>query len=222
MKVDMHIHTSASPDTWTKLNVLRKHCLKKGLFPVITDHNTIKGALEYKKRYNDCIIGEEIKIFHEGHKGEITGLFLNEEIKKNIDIFEAIDKIKEQGGLVYLAHPFDKVRVRSALFGHGEFDIKNKLDIVEVYNGRVVFKKYTKKAWEYANRMNLPKASGSDAHWPVEIGRAYTKMESFDLDNPKDFLKKLRTSEQVMVKHANPFVLLVGTKFFNKFKNLKI
>ncbi|MDD5178582.1 MAG: PHP-associated domain-containing protein [Candidatus Nanoarchaeia archaeon] len=214
MKVDMHIHTNASKEGPISLDILRKICLKKNIFPFITDHNTIKGALAYREKYKDCVIGEEIKALHDEGIGDITGLFVNEEIREGLDIFEAIDKIKEQGGLVYFPHPYDKFR-KSAFFGRGEFDLKNKVDIVEVYNSRVLRKVDMRNAMDYAEKMNAVRGAGSDAHWPIEIGRSYAEIDEFDRDNPKEFLRNLKNGKVFMIKKGN-LVLLTMTRIYAK------
>lgn len=194
MKLDFHIHTKYSPDSFTSLETLNKVCRKKGLFPVITDHDTIKGALEFKRKFGPCIIGEEVYT----NQGEVTGLFLNEGIPGKIDVHEAVDRIKEQGALVYMPHPFDKVR-SSALRVH-DF----KADIVEVFNARVMLQEYNKKADEYAGRHNLLKAVGSDAHFARDIGICYAEMDDFD--GIKSFRQSLRKARLVKAA-SSPFVL---------------
>ncbi|MBU2637680.1 MAG: PHP domain-containing protein [Nanoarchaeota archaeon] len=205
MKIDFHIHTKYSPDSFTTLEVLNKVCKKKGLFPVITDHDTIKGALEFKKHFGPCIIGEEV----DTKQGDLIGLFLNEEIPRKIDVYEAVDRIREQGALVYMPHPFDKVR-SSALKVH-DF----KADIVEVFNARVMLQNYNKKADEYADKHKLLKAVGSDAHFSREIGTCYAEMDSFD--DIKGFKQSLRKARLVKAT-SSPFVL-PAAKFVHCYKN---
>ncbi|MDD5253488.1 MAG: PHP-associated domain-containing protein [Candidatus Nanoarchaeia archaeon] len=216
MKVDMHIHTNVSREGPITIDRLRKICLKKNIFPFITDHNTIKGALAYREKYKDCVVGEEIKAVYNGRFGDITGLFVNEEIKRDLDIFEAIDKIKAQGALVYFPHPYDRFRKRSAFFEkNGEFDLKNKIDIVEIYNSRIFGMKDMRKAISYSDKINAVKGAGSDAHWPIEIGRSYAEVNEFDRDNPKEFLKNLKDGKLFMIKKGN-LVLLTTTRIYAK------
>ncbi len=194
MKLDFHVHTKYSHDSITPLETLDRVCKKKGLFPVITDHDTIKGALEFKRRFGPCIIGEEIHT----KQGDLIGLFLNEEIPEKIDVHQAADRIREQGALVYMPHPFDKVR-SSALKAH-DF----KADIVEVFNARVVLQEYNKKAEEYADRHGLLKAVGSDAHFARDIGTCYAEMDDFD--DIKSFRQSLRKAKLAKAA-SSPFVL---------------
>ena len=52
------------------------------------------------------IPGEEIKT---DGQGEVIGLFLSEEIPRGMSFSATITAIREQGGLVYLPHPFDRL-----------------------------------------------------------------------------------------------------------------
>ena len=69
----------------------------------VTDHNTIKGALEAEKLEAEMVIvGEEITT----EQGEILGMFLNEEISRGKSAPEAVDMIHSQGGLAIAPHPY--------------------------------------------------------------------------------------------------------------------
>lgn len=204
MKLDFHVHTKYSNDSLMSLETFHKVCKKRGLFPVITDHDTIKGALEYRKRFGDCIIGEEVHT----PQGDLAGLFLNEEIPKETDVYEAVDRIRQQGGLVYMPHPFDIGR-RSTLKVH-DF----KADIVEVFNARVVLQKYNRMANEYAEKHNLLKAVGSDSHFSMHVGMCYAEMDDFDdIKGFKESLKKAK----LVTKQVNPLALgLTNVVHFSK------
>ncbi|MDI6738400.1 MAG: PHP-associated domain-containing protein [Nanoarchaeota archaeon] len=194
MKLDFHVHTKYSNDSLMSLETFNKVCKKRGLFPVITDHDTIKGAVEYKRRFGDCIIGEEIHTL----QGDLTGIFLNEQIPAKIDVHEAVDIIREQGALVYIPHPFDIGRM-STLKVH-DF----KADIVEVFNARVVLQKYNRMANEYAEKHGLLKAVGSDSHFSSHVGICYAEMDSFD--DIKGFKESLRKA-RLVTKSVNPLAL---------------
>ena len=51
------------------------------------------------------IVGEEVKTA----QGEVIGLFLNERIEPGLSMGDTIAAIQEQGGLVYMPHPFDRL-----------------------------------------------------------------------------------------------------------------
>jgi len=165
------------------------------------------------------IPGEEIST----SKGEFCGIFLNEEIHEK-NIFEAFDKVREQGGLIYLPHPFDWRRSRSlckfGLLDDPEF-IK-RVDIVEVYNSRCVEERPNEEAKTYAENYGLLKGVGSDAHFVWEMGNAYMEIPEFDLDNPKEFLKSLQKADETgfYCKRSHPSNMLVCSKLSKRVKKL--
>ncbi len=197
MKVDFHIHSKYSPDSFSTLHMLKKQFDKKGLMPLITDHGTIKGAMEYKRLYGKCIIAEEI----ETKEGEIIGLYLNEKIPEGMEIEETVERIKGQGGIVYLPHPFDRIR-HSSLKRHNF-----KADIVEVFNSRVVIENHNKMAEKYAEDKGLMKAVGSDAHFARHAGLCYAEMDDFS--DRKGMLRSLRNA--TLVKRKTPKYALAAS-----------
>ena len=80
IKADFHLHTEYSPDSIAKLEDLYQKAQKIGLGKlIITDHNTIAGAVKIQRKYPDfVVIGEEILTT----SGEILAYFVQEEIPK--------------------------------------------------------------------------------------------------------------------------------------------
>ena len=109
----------------------------------VTDHNAIRGAIELVEQL-PCrvIVGEELKT----HAGEIIGLFLKERIPQGIRPEEAARNIREQGGIVYVPHPFDPIRnnLRSDVLD--ELVGLDLVDGIEVLNGKTSLKSLNKKA----------------------------------------------------------------------------
>ena len=186
VKVDMHVHTSCSPDSLIKVDDLLETCDRKGIDCVaVIDHDTAEGALKlHEQEPERIIVGEEIHTT----EGEIAGLFLKETIQPGLSPLETIERIKEQGGLVYLPHPFDNMR-RAVLEDQVREEIWEKIDIVEVYNSRSVFPWSDWKAAKFAKKKGIPAGVGSDAHARYELGMAYVMIEQFD--SADDFLAKL-------------------------------
>ena len=108
LKADLHMHTAFSLDCDTPPEVVVKRCIAAGLNCIaITDHNTIRGALEVGKLADfRVIVGEEVK----SSEGDIIGLFLEEEIPRGLSPLETVSRIKDQDGLVMVPHPFDTIR----------------------------------------------------------------------------------------------------------------
>jgi predicted metal-dependent phosphoesterase TrpH len=158
------------------LEKIIERCLKIGINCVaIADHGTTAGALKLKEIAPfTVIVAEEILTPF----GEIMGLFLTEEIPNGLSPEETTARIKAQGGLVCLPHPLDRFRGIGRNYQAIEKVIAD-IDIIEVFNSRVILNSYNRKAELFAQRHRLPCSAGSDAHIPYEIGHAYVEMPEF-------------------------------------------
>jgi len=205
MKVDMHVHTCYSKDATLSLETIMETCRRRGLDGVaITDHNTIAGALALKEIAPFLVIvGEEI----DTTRGEILGLFLKEEIPRGLTPEEAMARIREQGGLVGVPHPLDRLR-RSAMGQVKLLDFLDELDFLEGFNSRVTLPSDNRKAQRLAQARGLPITAGSDAHVAYEIGRAYVEMPNFD--GRDDFLEALKEA-QIFGRLTPPWIHIVTT-----------
>ena len=177
MKYDLHIHSKYSYDGFLEPKDIVKIAIKRGLNGIaVTDHNTVKGALEAKKYETDdlkVIVGSEIKT----ERGEIIGLFLEEEVISR-GFPEVIDRIKEQNGVVVIPHPFDKLR-KSTFTPTREY--VKFIDCIEGFNSRCVFQKYNMEAINFAMKYGLKIVAGSDAHFRNEIGNAGIETDEEDI-----------------------------------------
>lgn len=193
MNIDMHVHTIYSYDSIIKIDELISICKSKNIVPAITDHNSIKAITELKKKNFKFIPGEEILT----DKGDLIGLFIQEEIKKGTEFFEVIDLIKAQGGITYLPHPFD-------IFRKGVHCKKCliSVDVIEVINAKSNFI-FDYMANVNAKRLNKLRGAGSDAHVPYDIGNAYVKVEGDDELEPKIFLKMLKNSKIIIKRRTS-------------------
>jgi predicted metal-dependent phosphoesterase TrpH len=156
---------------------LVSRCMETGLDCIaITDHNTIEGVLEVQRLASfRVIVGEEIK----SQGGEIIGLFLQEAIPRGLPSLETVQRIKEQGGLVSVPHPFDHFR-RSVIDRQALQEILPYVDIVEAFNARNTLQGDNRKALELALEHGILTSAVSDSHTPVEVGRTYVEVSDFD------------------------------------------
>lgn len=190
---DLHMHTSWSFDCAVDPAELVDHAEAEGLGAIaITDHNVFGGALETldEARDRDLIVipGEEIKT---DMQGEVIGLFLEREIPKGMPFADTIAAIREQGGLVYLPHPFDRMHtIPDATTLHRHLA---DIDVLEVYNARLLFDAQNDEALRFAKKYNLTMGAGSDAHVLQGVGTGALRMRSFA--DPEEFLISLRTAE---------------------------
>ena len=186
IKADLHVHTCYSIDCLTPLERIVDRCLEIGINCIaVADHNTIAGALRLKEIAPfKVIIAEEILT----PVGEIMGLFLNKEVPPGLSPQETISRIRSQGGLVAIPHPFGRsLSWKSNLLTSTE--ILSQFDIIETFNSRTPFPSDIAKAQKLAKEQRKVASAGSDAHTLGEIGRAYVEMPEFN--GPDDFLNSL-------------------------------
>jgi predicted metal-dependent phosphoesterase TrpH len=210
IRADLHVHTKYSIDSATTLDQVIERCSTIGIDCVaIADHGTIQGAIKLKSisPFN-VIVAEEILTPY----GEVMGMFLEEEIPSNLSLEETIERIKDQGALLNIPHPFDRIWL-SAFKQKGLQKVMPYVDIIEVYNARSLSPGDQIKAKKLALKYEKLKSAGSDAHTPDEIGNAYVEMKEFR--NKSEFLESLQ--QGVIIGHkSNPLVHFTST--LNKLK----
>jgi predicted metal-dependent phosphoesterase TrpH len=206
---DLHLHTSWSHDCSIEVDDLLDHAEAEGLGAIaVTDHNVFGGALEAAERARGrqvvVIPGEEVKT---AEQGEVIGLFLREEIPRGMSFAETVAAIRAQGGLVYVPHPFDRMHaIPDAATLHRHLA---EIDILEVYNARLLFEAYNDEALRFARKYNLTAAAGSDAHVLPGIGTGAVRMRRFS--GPEDFLVSLRSAE--ILRRPKSLAYLQGLKW---------
>ncbi len=185
MKIDFHVHTNSSIDSGISSEALIKKSRELGIVPAITDHNSISSNAGFRKLKAKFIPGEEIKT----DVGDLIGLYLQELIPKNTSFLEALDQIKEQGGISYLPHGFDPLRYN---IGNKYPEFAKKVQIIEVFNPHCVNGNSNLDAYKFAKRNKKLMAVGSDSHFLFEFGKTYTELPEFNLENPNELLKALK------------------------------
>jgi predicted metal-dependent phosphoesterase TrpH len=159
-KVDLHTHSVASPDGSLGLEDYRRALAEQRLdYIAVTDHNRIDFAVQAQAALGkQIIIGEEITAL----EGEVIGLFLREAVPAGLSLAETIQRIRNQGGVVYIPHPFETVRKGLA---ERILDLNAvPINIVEVRNGRAVFQNKGAAAETWARVHSKAGAASSDAH----------------------------------------------------------
>lgn len=106
LRIEFHCHTIYSPDSLNEIDDLLRTCEERGIDRVvITDHNTIAGAVAAKELDpKRVIVGEEIRTT----QGELLAAFVQEKIPRGLSPFEAIARLREQGAFISVSHPFDR------------------------------------------------------------------------------------------------------------------
>ena len=206
---DLHMHTSSSPDCSIEVDELLDHAEEIGLGAIaVTDHNVFGGAAEAvaqaRSRKLIVIPGEEIKT---DGQGEVIGLFLEKEIPRGLSFADTIAAIHEQGGLVYVPHPFDRLHsIPDAATMRRHLA---EIDVFEAYNARLVFEAFNDEALRFARKYNLTMGAGSDAHVLQGVGTGCVRMRYFE--GPEEFLIGLHGAE--IVRQPRSLVYLQSLKW---------
>lgn len=196
MKIDCHVHSKASLDSYQNFETILDRLDDRGLQGVvIVDHNDMTGGASLselvEKRYPDS--SKRPRIFRGAEYSTeyghliVLGLrtpledLLNSEGRK-FKHREIIESARMQNAFIIWAHPF---RIKSK---PPSDQLLKEVDAIEVFNARTSFVRGNYQAnslaVEAAKRLNLPIVAGSDGHLPYEIGNAYIEvdcpLEAFD------------------------------------------
>ncbi len=170
IKADLHTHTDRSNDGRQSLSALVAAAKAKGLQAVaVTDHFLFSPLPEEMDGVL-LIPGCELSTA----AGHMTGLFL--ERKPCTDplrpVPDAVQEIRDCGGIAIMAHPFQKA-------GFPEADFTFDIDGLETANARAcqTDKDANNKACALAEREGYTTIGGSDAHCIQEVGNAYTEIQ---------------------------------------------
>lgn len=199
-KLDLHTHSIVSHDGGITDRQYVRILQKKLDFVAITDHNIISNNLPSQPGLAPKIImGEEIRTT----EGDIIGLYLETSVPAGLSLADAIQKIKQQNGLVYVPHPFEKSRRGLQIKQLQQF--KKEFDIIEAFNARSLSSLYAELSTQFARTNNIAMASSSDAHGVLGVGTAYVKVQ--EAPTRENLVELLRQGELVC-KYASPIAYL--------------
>ena len=199
IKVDFHTHTSHSHDATLSPSELVDRARAAGLDRIaVTDHNRMDGALEAAALDPSLvIIGEEVDCADGTH---LIGLCLHERIPAGLRMEEVVERIRDQGGLVYAPHPYAYLTDPG---GRAQRTL-SVADMVEVHNARAFLPRWNRRAADAARATGLPGVAGSDSHFGYEVGSAFTEMPSFD--GPASLRAALEDARPVGIHTSMPLV----------------
>jgi predicted metal-dependent phosphoesterase TrpH len=188
--IDLHCHTSASFDSTATLGAVLRAAASRGLTHLaVTDHDRIDAALRARDVAPDgltVIVGEEVKTAD----GDLIAVFLERLVPPGMSAVATIAAIREQGGLVGVPHPFDRLRGYGRKSGADPADIADKVDWIEAYNARVVGNGANERAAIFAHERGLPGVCASDSHTVMEVGVSYNAVAG-DPSTPTGLLAAL-------------------------------
>lgn len=176
LNVDFHSHTRYSKDSLAPIEDVLAACRRHGIDRlVVTDHNSIQGALQAKELAPELVIvGEEIRT----QAGELLAAFVSEEVPPDLPPMQAIELLRCQGAFISVSHPFDQTR-------NGHWDLPELMkivpfvDAIEIYNSRCLWWGANRQAQQFARHHHLAGTAGSDAHLADEIGNAVLQLPDF-------------------------------------------
>jgi predicted metal-dependent phosphoesterase TrpH len=175
LKVEFHCHSNASRDSLNRAADLVAVARQRGLGRLmVTDHNTIKGALEAHLLDPELVVvGEEVLTLN----GELLAYYVQDEVPRGLAPEDAIGILRQQGAFISVPHPFDRGR-----HGWELADLERILplvDAIEVFNSRSHLPIYNDQAAVFAKSHSLAVTVGSDAHTLDEVGRSSLTLPAF-------------------------------------------
>lgn len=192
MRLDLHMHTWGSWDCLSDPESVLRQARARGVERIaITDHNRLHVALRMAERHPDAVIpGEEVKTA-EGI--DVIGLYLHTEIPKGTPARETIERIKQQGGIAYLPHPYAPGKGGG---GRWAEELAPLCEVVEVFNARLHPRGRNDPAVDLARRCDRLVGAGSDAHTVGEVARAFVEV-------PRH--ANTAAALRMALRHARPF-----------------
>ena len=192
LRIDMHMHTQASFDCLSDPRKVLAAASARGVQRIaITDHNRLTAALEMAEAFPDSVIpGEEVRT-KEGI--DIIGLYIEEEIPRGTPAGEVCRQVKDQGGLVYLPHPYARGKGESGRYAE---ELAPLVDIIEVFNARLHPGRRNEPGEELAARWAKPRGAGSDAHMLGEVAGAWVEVDQ----HPNEAAALLAALEHAQVR----------------------
>ena len=188
--IDLHCHTSASFDSLASLGAVVRAAASRGLTHLaVTDHDRIDAALRAQDATPPgltIIVGEEVNTAD----GDLIAVFLRELVPPGMSAAETIAAVREQGGLVGIPHPFDRLRGFGRKSGAQIESIAGLVDWIETYNARVIGGSANERAARFALEHGLPGLAASDSHTVVEVGVSYNAVQG-DPSTPAGLLAAL-------------------------------
>ncbi|WIV67084.1 PHP domain-containing protein [Natrialbaceae archaeon AArc-T1-2] len=181
LSVELHVHSSLSYDGRDSVDLILQQARAVGLDAVaITDHDEIDASLaavEHAPAYGLVgIPGMEIS----SKAGHVLGLGIEETVPAGLPFGETIARVREQGGIAIVPHPFQESR--HGVLAKISREELARADAIEVYNSRLLTGRSNRQAERYARSRNLPMTAGSDAHVSEMVGQAVTRVGADERD----------------------------------------
>ena len=171
LRVEFHCHTSLSKDCLVPPGRLLQCAVAKGIERlVITDHNTIAGAVTARDQDPArVIVGEEIMTT----QGELLAAFVLSEIPPGLTPVETISRLRDQGAFITVSHPFDAHR-HGAWRQRDLLEILPLVDAIEIFNSRCLEPRHNVMAHDFAARAQCGRDSRVGCAHMLGTGSVYS------------------------------------------------
>ncbi len=177
-RADLHLHTNLGDGTASPRRVLEVARQRNLQVIAVTDHDHLEGAkrlqeLMDREGVNDIkmIWGVEVTT----RDGHFLGLFIRKAPRMLLRVEEAIEQIKDQGGLCIIPHPMG--RLVPSLSRRKIDDLLTRgypIDGIELYNPSPANAAMREEVRRLNEQWKLAHTGSSDAHFWQHIGAGYT------------------------------------------------
>jgi hypothetical protein len=195
LSVELHTHSELSFDGRDPVELLLEQAAAVGLDGLaVTDHDELDASLaaaDLAPEYGLVgIPGMEVT----SAAGHVLAFGIREEVPAGLPFDETLARIREQGGIAVVPHPFQTSR--SGVAANVTRDQLASADAIEVYNSRLLTGRANRRAERFARERGLPMTAGSDAHIAEMVGQAVTEVATDDrsVDAILDAIRDGRTS----------------------------
>ncbi|HSR41213.1 MAG TPA: PHP-associated domain-containing protein [Longimicrobiales bacterium] len=206
LRLDLHMHTWGSFDCLSDPERVLRRARERGVGRIaITDHDRLEVAFRMAERHPDHVIaGEEVKT---AEGVDVIGLYLREPIPGGTPAREVCRRVREQGGIVYLPHPYAPGKGGSGRLAE---ELAPLVDVVEVFNARLHPESRNEPAEELARRHGTLRGAGSDAHTVGEVAGAWVEVPEHP-NEPGALREALADLRRIQGREASRFVHLAST-----------
>ncbi|MDE3229268.1 MAG: PHP domain-containing protein [Chloroflexota bacterium] len=177
-RADLHLHTNLGDGTASPQRVLEVARQRNLKVIAVTDHDHLEGA----KRLQDLMEREGVHdiqliwgVETTTRDGHFIGLFIRKAPRFLLRAEEAIEQIKDQGGLCVIPHPMGRLvpslsqRKIDSLLARGY-----QIDAIETYNPSPANASVRDEVRRLNRQWRMAETGSSDAHFWQHIGAGYT------------------------------------------------
>lgn len=214
-KADLHVHSACGDGMASVSQILEYADQKAGLSVVaITDHDDLKGGFAAREAWArgsyrvQVVPGIEITTL----QGHLIALFLEEPVASLRPLLETLEAVHRRGGLCIIPHPLNWLTrsvghrtILSVMRRRGSGVYFDAIQTANVAPGSSVRLKTAQRL--NRERYHLPEIGGSDAHFLLAVGSAYTLFEG---EGAEDLRRSILSGTTSAVDGRYPSIAEIG------------